>query len=271
MCEVKTCEKCGTEKTMRKDASRKSGVRFYCVPCDNERQRVDRSKRGYTRREYHVAYYSVQRNKVLEGRIGECCEVHNRVCVDCGKAECVKMPKREGLIIRCNLCQRVYSPKGTRGKTWSVSLKNVECSVCKCEFIGKNKGSMCDPCRRERKREERRRYVEVKDSKRALSHKKRCIKYGCTYEEVRRKVVYQRDGYKCAYCKCDVYMTKGYAPNQATIDHVVPLSKGGPHTYNNIVTACQSCNSAKGDTMLDAAPLSISKHFPPNIDRKSVV
>ena len=41
----------------------------------------------------------------------------------------------------------------------------------------------------------------------------------------------------CAYCGGNKRMT---------IDHVVPLSRGGEHDITNIVPACQSCNSAKG-------------------------
>jgi 5-methylcytosine-specific restriction endonuclease McrA len=32
-----------------------------------------------------------------------------------------------------------------------------------------------------------------------------------------------------------------------TIDHVVPISKGGQHTWTNVVTACSQCNNRKGD------------------------
>lgn len=42
----------------------------------------------------------------------------------------------------------------------------------------------------------------------------------------------------CAYC--------GDACESLTQDHVIPLSKGGSHTYTNIVPACLSCNCAKG-------------------------
>lgn len=49
--------------------------------------------------------------------------------------------------------------------------------------------------------------------------------------------VLDRDNYKCAYCK-------GYA---ACADHVLPKSKGGPDIENNLVAACNSCNSKKGN------------------------
>jgi 5-methylcytosine-specific restriction endonuclease McrA len=43
--------------------------------------------------------------------------------------------------------------------------------------------------------------------------------------------------YRCAYC---------HKRKRLTQDHVIPVSKGGTHTANNIVPACQSCNSSKG-------------------------
>ena len=35
-----------------------------------------------------------------------------------------------------------------------------------------------------------------------------------------------------------------------TLDHVIPRSKGGLHTWENVTTACESCNSQKGNRLL---------------------
>jgi len=48
--------------------------------------------------------------------------------------------------------------------------------------------------------------------------------------------------YKCAYCGC-----KFDENNPPTRDHVIPISKGGDNTKENVVPACQSCNSKKRD------------------------
>ena len=45
--------------------------------------------------------------------------------------------------------------------------------------------------------------------------------------------------WRCAYC--------GKKPATLTQDHVIPLSLGGSHTPANIVPACRSCNSRKGN------------------------
>jgi 5-methylcytosine-specific restriction endonuclease McrA len=58
---------------------------------------------------------------------------------------------------------------------------------------------------------------------------------------VSRRSVLARDYYTCQYC--------GARPSrkELTIDHVLPRSRGGKTVWENMVTACQSCNSRKGD------------------------
>jgi 5-methylcytosine-specific restriction endonuclease McrA len=40
------------------------------------------------------------------------------------------------------------------------------------------------------------------------------------------------------------------APDQATVDHVVPKSKGGSDNFDNLQLLCRKCNNDKGDTIL---------------------
>lgn len=58
---------------------------------------------------------------------------------------------------------------------------------------------------------------------------------------VNRQRILKRDNHSCVYCgnKKDL-----------TIDHLIPKSKGGKNTWDNLVTCCISCNSKKGDKML---------------------
>lgn len=43
----------------------------------------------------------------------------------------------------------------------------------------------------------------------------------------------------CHYCGC------GFAPEALTMDHLVPISRGGKASRNNVVPACKDCNSRK--------------------------
>lgn len=52
---------------------------------------------------------------------------------------------------------------------------------------------------------------------------------------VNRKAIFARDGYRCQYCG-------GVAEN---IDHIVPRSRGGSHSWNNVVASCRKCNTRK--------------------------
>jgi 5-methylcytosine-specific restriction endonuclease McrA len=58
---------------------------------------------------------------------------------------------------------------------------------------------------------------------------------------VSRRGVLARDGYTCQYC--------GAQPGKGalTIDHVVPRSRGGTKSWENLVTACGPCNRRKGN------------------------
>jgi 5-methylcytosine-specific restriction endonuclease McrA len=60
---------------------------------------------------------------------------------------------------------------------------------------------------------------------------------------VQWREILERYHYCCAYC--------GTNAAHLTIDHVIPVSRGGQHTKENIVPACQSCNSAKHDHTLE--------------------
>lgn len=53
-----------------------------------------------------------------------------------------------------------------------------------------------------------------------------------------RREVFERDGHICQYC--------GKRGGDLTIDHIIPRSRGGKHTWENVVTACRSCNHRKG-------------------------
>jgi 5-methylcytosine-specific restriction endonuclease McrA len=58
---------------------------------------------------------------------------------------------------------------------------------------------------------------------------------------VSRRGIILRDGGACQYCQAKL------APRDLTLDHVIPRSRGGASTWENLVAACYGCNNLKGD------------------------
>ncbi len=68
-----------------------------------------------------------------------------------------------------------------------------------------------------------------------------------------RKAVFLRDGHTCQYC--------GRAAEN--VDHVVPRSRGGSHTWDNVVAACRRCNGKKENR--SPAEVGMKLRHPPRV------
>ena len=71
----------------------------------------------------------------------------------------------------------------------------------------------------------------------------------------RKKVLFNRDRWQCQYCGEKLFW------NTATIDHVMPSSRGGHTTWVNCVAACKPCNKKKANMTPDEAGF-ILRQFP---------
>ncbi|KAL1213801.1 hypothetical protein V5N11_009979 [Cardamine amara subsp. amara] len=65
-----------------------------------------------------------------------------------------------------------------------------------------------------------------------------------------RKNILLRDDYTCQYCS---------SRENLTIDHVIPISRGGEWTWQNLVAACSRCNSRKGQKTVEEAHMKLLK------------
>ncbi|NOT76772.1 MAG: HNH endonuclease [Cyclobacteriaceae bacterium] len=71
-----------------------------------------------------------------------------------------------------------------------------------------------------------------------------------------RQNIFKRDNFECQYCG-----TK----RDLTLDHVIPSSRGGAHSWLNLVAACKKCNAKKGDYSLEEAQMTMrTRPFKPS-------
>jgi len=74
---------------------------------------------------------------------------------------------------------------------------------------------------------------------------------GISHENFHPREIYERDGWTCQLCHLPVRRATGnrYHPEAPSIDHVIPLSRGGLHTRANVQCAHHRCNSRKAATL----------------------
>ena len=73
-----------------------------------------------------------------------------------------------------------------------------------------------------------------------------------------RREVFTRDQYTCQYC--------GAEAKQLTLDHVTPRYRGGQHTWENVVSACVSCNRRKAGSTPQEARMRLTRRPSPPRD-----
>jgi 5-methylcytosine-specific restriction endonuclease McrA len=67
-----------------------------------------------------------------------------------------------------------------------------------------------------------------------------------------RRAVFARDHHRCQYC----------GTNAENLDHIIPRSRGGTHTWDNVVASCRRCNARKEDRLLSECDMVLRR--PPN-------
>ena len=75
------------------------------------------------------------------------------------------------------------------------------------------------------------------------------VKIQPSNRKLSRQALFYRDKFTCQYCSKQT--------RQLTIDHVKPRSKGGLHTWENVVSACSDCNQKKAELTLIEANLKL--------------
>lgn len=215
----RTCVGCGV--TFRRKGNSKDAAKY----CSRECAFGNLKRIGDNNRSYAAAYcvsYSVIRcecvdcaswfssNSIQTQRCEDCSAVHRRARQD----------KRRGLVRsprKCPECNNVFVPQYGRGQ--AIYCSN-ECSSSKNKRVSRTK-------RRARIRE-------------------------AANDNLDPFVVFDRDGWRCQFCNVRTprKLRGTHEPNAPEIDHIVPLSRGGGHTYINTQCLCRSCNGLKSNNIV---------------------
>lgn len=132
---------------------------------------------------------------------------------------------------------KLKTPKVVKEKKVSVFV----CKECGETYEARKEKTMCPECYKKRHNSEH-------------WHTRRATMMNALVDrDIDLKKVYERDNGICYICKCecdwndyymkgDTFIARG---NYPSIDHVVPLSKGGKHSWDNVRLACRKCNCKK--------------------------
>ncbi len=214
-CRTKTCEECGQTFVVRPPSGKArrgevSEGRFCSRACRGASARRAAAARAQPK-------FSV---------------VHSRMCEHCGNNF---MSRSENA--------RFCSPE-CRREGLSLAAVVMTCSICGAEYshtisMGRPKTVCSDVCDAER----------TKRIRRAARSARKARQRNVTTERVDAIKVFERDGWRCQGCgrKTPRKLRGTYDDLAPELDHIIPLSKGGEHSYRNTQLLCRGCNAAKSD------------------------
>jgi 5-methylcytosine-specific restriction endonuclease McrA len=210
---MKRCTRCREEKPLSdfpSDKSRKDGLANKCRPCCYEQWKSWRERNLEHSKTYQRNYRSANPEKVKEW------------------------------------AGRHKKPDPSKAAEWTRkwAAKNVERVRAKqAEYREVTKQRRADYSRR------RRLANPEYDRQNAARYKAR--KRGNTVEKVDYKAIAERDGDVCHLCASPIDPNAGkFAPLSRTFDHVIPLSRGGPHSMANVKVAHWVCNTRKNNRLV---------------------
>lgn len=172
------------------------------------------------------------------------CKVYFYKCEICGEYQINKGASLQSI---CDACY----PEGRRryarryAKEREIRLynpKTIFCKECGIQYTtkyGDKRRAFCgDKC-------------SLRFQNRICKGIRRARVKGLLHEPIDKKLVYERDHKRCQCCGVKVKFYKDVChPRYAQLDHIIPLARGGTHTYDNVQILCRSCNIRKADGYL---------------------
>lgn len=185
-----------------------------------------------------AAWKAANREQWLTLNAPKVCTIYAGCCSRCGAAFASRR-QRAYCSGRCEAAARyALHPE-------SVAPAVRVCPVCRQNFFPSDAASMqsrlCSPACIDAAR---------RAHHRIHSLKRKAKERAATVEAVDPMRVFDRDRWRCQLCGTKTPKTKRgtYEPDAPELDHIIPLSKGGDHSYRNTQCACRRCNGAKSDT-----------------------
>lgn len=160
------------------------------------------------------------------------CNVYFRTCDTCGKVFTTKNPLKK-------YCDDKCSVKAHQQKRTPHRQKPMICQYCGHKFVpqyrDKRRSFCSDICAHKGRGDSRK-------------PKERAEYYDVEYMYVNPSKVFVRDGWRCQLCGRKLSKkNRGTLRDDAPeLDHIIPISRGGGHTYLNTQCACRKCNGEKG-------------------------
>lgn len=166
-------------------------------------------------------------------------------CLNCKEIE-IKQRRQTKEYLKQLEKEKLEADRFNRGNQLTITIN--ECKECGCLFLDNNSSKYCSSKCRSRN-------IQRRHDKKRLERAKQ---NGLVDSSITLLKLIKRDNGICYICGNKVnledYITKdnnvicgNYYPS---IDHIIPLSKGGTHSWSNIKLAHRICNSLKGDRTL---------------------
>ena len=158
---------------------------------------------------------------------------------------------------KCRYCNTTYITKDENKEFCSGTCRKKEkrfnemvergpksCLYCGNSFYSPTKHYCSDECKRKAAR--------VKDELRKSERLKRARSNGQFDADIDIYKLIERDGEYCYLCGDGVHFNNHYNdPKYPTIEHVMPIARGGTHSWDNVKVACRECNTRKSTTLID--------------------
>lgn len=226
---------CGDECRKARTTQRLAGLKATAAEKVCTIEGCGRPRRGVTLDLCEVHYMRVRRH----GDIRSLSPPKEQACRQCGTG------LSEGQLLYC-------SPRCAHRYHGGVP-DHRRCVQCRRSFPTTERRVTCsEKCQRRRVRRlaaaaMKRNPERYRESLRRASHKRRALKAATAIVDVSPVVIHRRDGWKCGLCgKAVLKRARWPHPLSATLDHIVPLARGGSHTEDNLQCAHLRCNQSKG-------------------------